>query len=68
MPPSWTERPGPDGGRQMFSGSADAMLADAAALGQAGVRHVIVYLQRPTIEQTLDVQQRFAEDVVRKVA
>jgi hypothetical protein len=44
------------------------MLADAAALGQAGVRHVIVYLQRPTIEQTLDVQQRFAEDVVRKVA
>jgi probable F420-dependent oxidoreductase len=67
MPPSWTARPGPDGGRQMFSGSGDAMLADAAALREAGVRHVIVYLQRPTIEQTLDVQQRFAEDVVRKV-
>ena len=60
-------RPGPDGDRQMFSGSADDMLADAAALREAGARHVIVYLQRPTIEQTLDVQQRFAEDVVRKV-
>lgn len=68
MPPSWTERPGPDGGRQMFSGSADAMLEDAAALRAAGARHVIVYLQRPTIEQTLEVTQRFAEDVVRKVA
>ena len=52
----------------MFSGSADDMLADAAALREAGVRHVIVYLQRPTIEQTLDVQQRFAEDVVRKAS
>jgi probable F420-dependent oxidoreductase len=68
MPPSWKERPGPDGGRQMFTGGADAMLADAAALREAGARHVIVYLQRPTIEQTLDVTQRFAEDVVRKVA
>ena len=67
MPPNWTARPGPDGGRQMFSGSADDMLSDAAALREIGVRHVIVYLQRPTIEQTLDVQQRFAEDVVRKV-
>jgi hypothetical protein len=27
---------------------------------------LIVYAQQPTIEATLDVQQRFAEDVVRK--
>ena len=51
----------------MFTGSADDMQADAAALREAGARHVIVYLQRPTIEETLDVMQRFAEDVVRKV-
>jgi len=67
MPPSWTPRTAPDGGRQMFSGGADDMLADAAALREAGANHVIVYLQRPTIEETLDLTQRFAEDVVRKV-
>lgn len=66
MPPSWTERQHPDGGRQMFTGSPDAMLEDAAAFKAVGVNHMIVYLQRPTIEQTLETQQRFAEDVVRK--
>ena len=66
MPPNWTAQPGPDGGRQMFSGSAADMLEDAAALEAAGVRHVIVYLQRPTIEETLDVTQRFAEEVISK--
>jgi alkanesulfonate monooxygenase SsuD/methylene tetrahydromethanopterin reductase-like flavin-dependent oxidoreductase (luciferase family) len=66
MPPSWTARPGVDGGRQMFTGSADAMLEDAAALRIIGVKHILVYLQRPTIEQTLDLTQRFAEDVVQK--
>lgn len=66
MPPSWTARQGPDGGRQMFSGSAADMLADAAALAAAGVRHVIVYLQRRTIEETLETTQRFAEEVICK--
>jgi len=66
LPPAWKVRPGPDGGRQMFSGSGDDMLGDVAALKRLGVRHCLVYLQRPTIEQTLDLQQRFAEDVVRK--
>ena len=66
MPPSWTPREGPDGGRQMFSGSADDMLADAAALAAVGVKHVIVYLQRRTIEETLETTQRFAEEVISK--
>ncbi|MGE0419081.1 MAG: LLM class F420-dependent oxidoreductase [Acetobacteraceae bacterium] len=67
MPPSWKLRPGPDGeGRMMFSGSADDMLEDIAALRAIGVRHCIFYLQRPTIDQTLDLQQRFAEDVIQK--
>jgi probable F420-dependent oxidoreductase len=66
MPPTWSARPGPDGGRQMFSGSGDDMLEDVAALEAIGVRHVLVYLQRPTIEQTLDLTERFGEDVVRR--
>jgi probable F420-dependent oxidoreductase len=52
--------------RQMFTGGADAMLADAAAFAAVGVKHLIVYLQAPTIDETLEAQQRFAEDVVRK--
>lgn len=66
MPPSWTVRKGPDGQRQMFSGGTADMLADAAALRAAGTRHVIVYLQRPTIEETLETTQRFAEEVIGK--
>jgi hypothetical protein len=42
------------------------MLEDVAALRAIGVRHCIFYLQRPTIEATLELQQRFAEDVMRK--
>ena len=64
-PPVWTAQQGPDG-RQLFSGSSSDMLADAAALEKAGARHAILYLQRPTIEETLDVIQRFGEEVVRK--
>jgi len=64
-PPEWTARQGPDG-RRLFSGSASDMLQDVAALEQAGARHVILYLQRPTIEQTLEVIQRFGEEVVCK--
>jgi probable F420-dependent oxidoreductase len=67
-PPSWKPRELPDGGRQMFSGSSDDMLADAAALQAVGVNHLIVYLQRPTIEQTLDVLRQFGEEVVRKAS
>ena len=52
----------------MFSGSSDDMLADAAALKAVGVNHLIVYLQRPTIEQTLETLQRFGEEVVRKAS
>jgi probable F420-dependent oxidoreductase len=65
-PPSWTPIVNQDNERQMFSGSADAMLQDAAAFRKVGVKHLVVYAQQPTIEQTLDVQQRFAEDVVGK--
>ncbi len=55
----------PDG-RQLFSGGASDMLEDAA-LEKAGARHVILYLQRPTSEETLAMCRRFGEEVVHKV-
>ena len=64
-PAMWTTERSPEP-RQLFSGSSDDMLADAAALETAGARHAIFYVQRPTIEETLDVIQRFGEEVVRK--
>jgi hypothetical protein len=48
------------------SGS-QAELADAAAREKVGARHVILYLQRPTIEKTPAVIRRFGEEVVRKL-
>jgi alkanesulfonate monooxygenase SsuD/methylene tetrahydromethanopterin reductase-like flavin-dependent oxidoreductase (luciferase family) len=64
-PPVWSAQQTPDG-RQLFSGSASDMLEDAAALEKVGAQHAILYLQRPTIEETLDMIQRFGEEVVRK--
>ena len=68
MPPRWTAKTDAHGQRRLFTGSAADMLQDAAAFAAVGVKHLIVYAQQPTIEATLDVQQRFAEDVVRKFA
>ncbi len=64
-PPVRTARQGPDG-RPLFSGSSSDMLGDAGALEMVGARHVILDLQRPTIEEMLEVLQRFGEQVVRK--
>jgi hypothetical protein len=64
-PPVWSAQQGPNG-RRLFSGASSDMLADAAAPEKAGARHAILYLQRPTIEETLEVIQRFGEEVVHK--
>jgi hypothetical protein len=53
-------------GRLLFNGSTSDMMADAAALEKAGAQHVILYPQRPTIEETLEVIQHFGEEVVHK--
>lgn len=68
LPPQWTAQPGADGERQMFTGSAADLQEDAAALAAVGVRHCIVYLQCPSIEQTLELLQRFAEDVIHPLS
>ena len=66
--PDWKEKRNADGERTLFTGSADTMLEDVAALQAAGANHLIVYPQHPTIEQTLDTLHRFAADVVRKTS
>ncbi len=63
--PEWTVRRTQDGARQMFTGGADDMRADAAALAEAGVTHLIVLPQMPSIAETLERLQHFAEDVIR---
>lgn len=62
-PPQWTARETPDGARQMFTGSGDDMRGDVAALEEAGLDHLIVLPQAPSIEETLENLHRFAEAV-----
>jgi hypothetical protein len=64
-PPVWSAQQGRDG-RLLFRGSASDMMVDAAALEKAGARQLILYPQRPTIEETLEVIQHFGEEVVHK--
>jgi probable F420-dependent oxidoreductase len=65
-PPSTAVKYDAEGNRQMFTGGAAAMLDDAAAFAAVGVKHLIVYVQAATLAETLEAQQRFAEDVIRK--
>ena len=63
-PVEWTARRAADGARQMFTGNADDLRADAAAFAAVGVRQIVVVLQAPTIEETRDRLARFAADVM----
>lgn len=65
LPPSTTAKIDAEGERQMFTGSVADWQEDAAALSEAGAKHVVLYLQRPTLEETLDLMQQFSEAVVR---
>jgi probable F420-dependent oxidoreductase len=63
-PVDWTAQKAGDGGRRIFTGDTAAMAADAAALAQAGVRHVCLTFQTGELAETLDRMQRFAEQVM----
>ncbi len=65
-PVSWTPQTNADGARMMFTGSAAEMRADAAALERVGVKDVILLLQAPTIEETLERLHHFAEDAIAR--
>jgi len=66
-PVTWSEQPAPEGGRVMFTGSSAQMVEDASALARIGVRHLVVLLQAPTLAESLERLQRFAEDVIPAV-
>lgn len=63
-PVEWEAREAKGGGRRLFTGSSQEMIADAAALAQAGVDHVSLIFQTATASETLERMQRFAEEVL----
>jgi len=66
-PVTWSEQSAPEGGRVMFAGTSAQMAEDASALARIGVRHLVVLLQAPTLAESLERLQRFAEDVIPAV-
>jgi probable F420-dependent oxidoreductase len=63
-PVDWTAQTSGDRVRRLFTGSSADMAADAAALGNVGVRHVALTFQTATVAETLDRMQRFAGEVM----
>jgi probable F420-dependent oxidoreductase len=63
-PVDWSAQRTAEGGRRLFTGSSADMAADAAALGQAGVRHVCLTFQTASLSETLERMQRFAQEVM----
>ncbi|MDH3714251.1 MAG: LLM class F420-dependent oxidoreductase [Gammaproteobacteria bacterium] len=52
------------GQRMLLTGSAGQIAEDIGALGEFGVRHLVLNFQRETLERSLDSMQHFA-DVIR---
>jgi probable F420-dependent oxidoreductase len=63
-PVDWTEQAAADSTRRMLTGSPQAMADDVAALERAGVRHLCLTFQTPSLNDTLARMQRFAEQVM----
>src|SRR5262245_24784237 len=66
-PVSWTAQDAADRERRLLTGGAELMLADIAALAAAGVRHLCLTFQTPSLAETLERMQRFAEEVMPRV-
>jgi len=63
-PVDWTDQKMADGTRRLLTGRPEDMAADVASLARAGVRHLCLSFQTPSLAQTLERMQRFAEDVI----
>jgi alkanesulfonate monooxygenase SsuD/methylene tetrahydromethanopterin reductase-like flavin-dependent oxidoreductase (luciferase family) len=63
-PVDWTAQTASDGARRTLTGSPQAMVDDVAALKRAGVRHLCLTFQTPSLNDTLGRIQRFAEEVM----
>ncbi len=62
------ETPGREGGRLAFTGSAQAIVDDLGAYAHAGVEHVIIGGDGTDLPGTIERLERFASDVMAKVA
>jgi probable F420-dependent oxidoreductase len=63
-PVAWTTATGGAEQRRLLTGTSAEMAADVAALASAGVRHLCVTFQAPTLAETLERMQRFAAEVM----
>jgi len=63
-PVDWTAQTTAEGARRLFTGRPADMAEDVAALGRAGVRHVCLTFQTPSLPETLERMQRFAAEVL----
>ena len=52
-----------DGQRLLLTGGAEQIAQDVHALGELGVRDLVLNFQRDTLEQSLDSMQHFAETI-----
>ena len=64
-PLAWEAQDNPQGDRrQLFTGSAEEMAEDVAALADCGVRHINLSLQAKSADETVANMQRFSEEVM----
>ena len=57
-----------DGGRRLFTGSADAILDDIGRFGELGVRHLLLNFQSRDLSETLEKMQAFTDQVMSKAS
>jgi probable F420-dependent oxidoreductase len=63
-PVDWSAQEIAVGTRRLLTGRPEDMAADVDALARAGVRHLCLTFQTPSLAETLERMQRFAEDVM----
>lgn len=57
-----------DGEHHLLTGGADALVDDIGMLAEVGVGQVLLNFQRSDLERSLESMQRFADEVMAKVA
>ena len=57
-----------EGEHHLLTGEASALVDDIGTLGDIGVGQVLLNFQRADLERSLESMQRFADDVMEKVA
>jgi probable F420-dependent oxidoreductase len=58
------EQPGRDGGRSVFTGSAEQIADDIRAYGAAGVNHILIGFESNDLQDSLDRVEGFAKQVM----